>query len=121
MVSDQIMTLTRQLLDAVADKDWETYKALCGDELTCFEPETEGKLVHGVEWHRQFFNQGGHLGEHQYRIEDPEVRMFGENSAYVCYRRVVTTEKETLTFLETRIWERIGNKWRHVHFHRTQI
>jgi hypothetical protein len=89
--------------------------------MTCFEPETEGRLAHGLDFHKQFFEAGGHMGPHASKVEEPYVRMFSEDAALVCYRRVVTTESGTKSFLETRVWERTGNRWRQIHFHRSPL
>ena len=40
----ELLKLSKQLLDSVDHKDWNTYTSLCDEELTCFEPEPGGIL-----------------------------------------------------------------------------
>lgn len=44
----EIIAITQSLLDAIAAGDWANYQKMCSDELTCFEPESNGHLVSGV-------------------------------------------------------------------------
>ncbi len=120
----QLMQLTRQLLDSISQCDWETYTQLCDPTLTCFEPETRGQLVEGMRFHRFYFDHGGHLGGHQSTITSPHVRLLSEDAAVVSYVRLVqrldeNTQPQTDCYEETRIWHRRDGRWRHVHFHRS--
>jgi calcium/calmodulin-dependent protein kinase (CaM kinase) II len=44
----QVKALNQKLLKAVSTGDWETYKSLCAEDLSCFEPETAGQVVEGL-------------------------------------------------------------------------
>ena len=46
--SSELLALSQKLLDAVATGDWQTYRVLVADDLTCFEPEARGQLVEGL-------------------------------------------------------------------------
>lgn len=118
-----LLDLTRQLLDSVRDGDWAAYQKLCAPSLTCFEPESLGHLIEGMEFHRFYFELGGHLGRHESTVVAPHVQMLGEDAAVVAYVRVVQFvdrdgEPRTRSFQETRVWERQPDGWRQVHFHR---
>lgn len=54
----EIIRLTKQVLQAIADWDYETYIKLVSPELTCFEPEAIGNMVVGLEFHKYFFDNG---------------------------------------------------------------
>ena len=119
----ELLELTRRLLDAIGCGDWETYQKLCAPDLTCFEPEARNQLVEGLEFHRFYFELGGHLGKHVNTLCTPHVRMLGEDAALIAYVRLVQVTDaagvpSTSRFEETRIWERKDGEWLHVHFHR---
>jgi len=120
----QIIDLTRQLLDSISRGDWETYRSLCDPSLTAFEPEAQGQLVEGLEFHKFYFELGGHMGKHASTICSPHVRMLGPDAAVISYVRLVqhliaAGAPQTNRFEETRIWQRRDGQWRHVHFHRS--
>lgn len=39
MAEAQLLQLSKDLLQAVADRDWDKYSDLCDVSITCFEPE----------------------------------------------------------------------------------
>jgi calcium/calmodulin-dependent protein kinase (CaM kinase) II len=50
-----LIDLCKQLIESVSELDWTTYAKLCADDLTCFEPESEGHLVEGLPFHQYYF------------------------------------------------------------------
>jgi hypothetical protein len=42
-------------------QDWASYAALCAEDFTCFEPETSGRVVEGLAFHKHFFDYGNSL------------------------------------------------------------
>ena len=48
---DQLLNLSRQLLDAIDGHDRELYAEMCDPSLTAFEPEAAGNLVSGMSFH----------------------------------------------------------------------
>jgi len=126
--TDEILALTRRLLDAVAAGDWQTYRGLVADDLTCFEPEARGQLVEGLAFHEFYFR----LPRDPARPPQPAmttlastvVRMLGPDVALVAYVRLVQKLDDagrpvTTSCEETRLWKRIDGGWKHVHFHRS--
>ena len=122
---DELLELTRQLLNAIADRDWTIYSQLCDPSLTCFEPEAKGQLVAGMDFHKFYFDLPGAAGKRNTTLASPHVRLVGENAAVVSYVRLIqklnpaSGEPESVAFNETRVWQRIGGEWKHVHFHRS--
>lgn len=121
----ELLTLTQRLLDSITSGDWATYQELCDPSLTAFEPEAPGQLVSGLAFHRFYFDLGGVRGKHQTTMCAPSVRVMGD-AAVVCYARLVQKvgpegNAVTLTTLETRVWQRVEGRWRHVHFHRSAL
>lgn len=121
----EIIDLTRKLIDSVVDSDWQTYTELCADDLTSFEPEAEGYLIEGMPFHKHYFDlqdRSPYAGVTT-TLSSPHVRIMG-NVAVIAYVRVTQrADKEgashTTTSRETRVWQRVGDKWQHVHFHRS--
>jgi calcium/calmodulin-dependent protein kinase (CaM kinase) II len=121
----ELLTLTRRLLDAIADGDWATYLELCDPSLTAFEPEALGHLVEGLAFHEFYFRLGGRGGPHLSTMADARVRRMGD-VAVVTYFRLnqrlgAEGKPETTGFEETRVWQNRGGRWWHVHFHRSAL
>lgn len=125
-MNQEIIDLTHQLLTAITQGDWETYSRLCDPSLTCFEPEAQGQLVEGLDFHRFYFDLPSEKNTPQINvtIASPHVRMIGESVAVISYNRLVQSalceSPQTLSFEETRVWQRIEDQWKHVHFHRSR-
>lgn len=125
--AQELLRLSRQLLEAIDRQDWETYAELCDPSLSCFEPEAGGHLVTGLPFHKFYFEKrGGHGGGafgRQSSISAPSVRVKGD-AAVVTYVRLVQIYSDgryaTTAAEETRVWERRDGAWRHVHFHRSK-
>ncbi|HRI43342.1 MAG TPA: nuclear transport factor 2 family protein [Fimbriimonadaceae bacterium] len=116
---DELLGLTRRLLDAIAGGDWDIYVAFTDANLTCFEPEACGLLVEGLDIHRFYFE----LPRSDVRKVDHMVHArvvpLGPDAAIVAYVRLVQLPTETRHFEETRVWRRTGGVWRQVHVHRS--
>src|SRR6516165_4304844 len=124
-VTQELLQLNQRLLDSIARADWKTYEELCDSSLTAFEPEARGQLVTGLPFHRFYFNLGGAKGEHNTTMASPNVRVMGDVAvvAYVRLNQRVDGQgapRET-GVAETRVWQRQGGRWRHVHFHRSPL
>ena len=56
--SEELLALTRRLLNSIMKGDWDTYAELCDPSLTAFEPEATGQLVVGLPFHKYYFDLG---------------------------------------------------------------
>jgi calcium/calmodulin-dependent protein kinase (CaM kinase) II len=124
--AQEILDLNHRLLEAIAAADWKTYEELCDPELTCFEPEARGHLVQGLAFHRFYFDLGASPAARNTTVASPVVRFCGDDVAIVAYIRLTQKVGDdgkpiTIGTEETRIWHRQGNRWRHVHFHRSAL
>jgi calcium/calmodulin-dependent protein kinase (CaM kinase) II len=124
-MSDELLALTQELLDAIAAGDWATYERLCAPDLTAFEPEACGQLVEGMAFHQFYFNLPNRAHRRQTTMAASRVRVMGE-VAVVTYIRVDQTAgpdvvPQSVAFNETRVWQRQDGRWRHVHFHRSPV
>jgi calcium/calmodulin-dependent protein kinase (CaM kinase) II len=122
-VREELLTLNQRLLDSIAGADWKAYQDLCDPSLTCFEPEAQGQLIQGLAFHEFYFKLGPAPGQRSTTMASPYVRLLGD-TAIVAYVRVNQRQQPdgvpvTRTFEETRVWQRIGGQWKHVHFHRS--
>lgn len=121
--AEDLVDLTERLIDSITEGDWETYSEMCDPTITAFEPEARGQLVEGMEFHGFYFDRGGMKEPHNTTLCAPHVRLMGD-AAVVSYVRLVQRadgEGHTITerFEETRVWQRIDDRWKHVHFHRS--
>lgn len=120
----ELMQLSYQLLNAIVHRDWDTYLKLCDPTLTAFEPEGRGHLIQGMDFHRFYFDLDADSGNTtNATISMPHVRVLGD-TAVVSYVRLVQQvdeqgKPETARFEESRVWQRQGGLWKHVHFHRS--
>lgn len=119
----ELLEISLKLLQSIDSGDWPTYVELCDEQITCFEPEADGHLVAGLPFHKFYFDLPGSGTPRQSSISSPSVRVIGD-VGIVCYARVVqkldaTGAPVTACADETRIWQRIGGQWKHIHFHRS--
>jgi calcium/calmodulin-dependent protein kinase (CaM kinase) II len=122
-VIQELLELNQRLLESIAQADWSAYQELCDPSLTAFEPEAMGQLVEGMSFHRFYFDLGGVKGRHRTTMCAPHVRVM-EDVAVVTYTRLVQCvgtdgAPVTIASQETRVWQRQGSRWKHVHFHRS--
>jgi calcium/calmodulin-dependent protein kinase (CaM kinase) II len=122
---DELLGLNQRLLASIARADWATYRELCDSSLTAFEPEAQGQLVDGLEFHRFYFHLGGIKGHHNTTMCSPRVRIMGD-VAVITYVRLnqrveISGSPITSAMEETRVWQRTDGQWKHVHFHRSLI
>ena len=120
----QLLDLNQKLLDSIVAGDWKTYAELCDPSITCFEPEALGQLVEGLEFHKFYFDLEGAPGKRNTTLASPHVRMLGNDAAIVSYIRLIQKldgngNPVTVSVEETRVWQRMDGKWKHVHFHRS--
>jgi calcium/calmodulin-dependent protein kinase (CaM kinase) II len=124
-VIDELLQLNQRLLDSISAADWGTYAELCEPSLTAFEPEAQGQLVEGLEFHRFYFSLGGVKGNHNTTMCSPRVRLLGEVAVitYVRLNQRIGADGAPVVAAtdETRVWQRQGGCWKHVHFHRSPL
>jgi ketosteroid isomerase-like protein len=121
--ADEILTLTRRLLDSIVAGDWKTYSGLCDESLTAFEPEAAGHLVEGLGFHKFYFDLGRDGGSRKTTLCGPHVRLMGDVAvvSYVRLNQKVDPNGQPVTLAvdETRVWQKKNGQWKHVHFHRS--
>jgi len=124
----EILQLNQRLLQAIAAGDWNAYRGLVADDITCFEPEARGHLVEGLPFHEFYFSLAGEKTRPAAPVTTtmvaPQVRLLSDDVAVVAYVRLVQKLDDsgrpmTSSSEETRVWQKRSGRWQHVHFHRS--
>ena len=125
-LTQQLLDLNQKLLVSIIGGDWKTYESLCDASITCFEPEARGQLAIGMPFHKYFFDLPGSPQKPAKNVtmSQPHVRLMGDSAAVLCYVRLTQSldgagEVHIGRVEETRVWQKIGGEWKHVHFHRS--
>jgi ketosteroid isomerase-like protein len=129
--ADELLDVNRRLLAAIAAGDWNAYRDLVAEDITCFEPEARGHLVSGLPFHEFYFTlpvpkNGGAAPPKPVTttMAAPVVKLLSADVALVAYVRLTQTLDDagkpvTRSSEETRLWQKRDGRWRHVHFHRS--
>lgn len=122
--ADELVTLCKQVLDAIDKQDWATYAKLCDASLTAYEPEAKGHLVAGMDFHKFYFDMESSGRPSQSTISSPDVRVMGDVAVvtYIRLKQVILSDgsPDVNASEETRVWQKQNGKWQHVHFHRSR-
>ena len=125
-LTQQLLDLNQRLLVSIVGGDWKTYESLCDGSISCFEPEARGQLVLGMPFHKYFFDlpASPQKPAKNVTMSQPHVRLMGDTAAVLSYVRLTQSidangEVHIGRVEETRVWEKIGGAWKHVHFHRS--
>ena len=118
--TEKMLTLlNKQLLDAIDDGDLKTYREYCDHSLTAFEPEALGTLVEGLDFHETYFSSPT-SGKRKSSIRTPHIRVLGDTAVIAYVRLVQSTTSDgqhsTTAFEETRIWHKVEDNWKNVHY-----
>jgi calcium/calmodulin-dependent protein kinase (CaM kinase) II len=124
--AQELLELNQKLLVAIVSGDWKTYEQLCDPSITCFEAEARGQVVVGMPFHKYYFELPGSPQKPAKNVtmSQPHVRQMGDSAAVLSYVRLTQSldaagQPQTGRVEETRVWQKIGGQWKHVHFHRS--
>lgn len=121
-VRAELLALNQRLLESIITADWDTYSELCDPTITAIEPEAERQVVEGMAFHKFYFDLGASAPRHV-TMASPHVRVMGDVAvlAYVRLTQKLDTDGVPVTAAveETRVWQKQGGDWKHVHFHRS--
>ncbi|XP_062523840.1 calcium/calmodulin-dependent protein kinase type II delta chain-like [Corticium candelabrum] len=85
----EIVEFTEKLLEAITTGDYETYKEMVVMDVSCFENETCGELVSGMELHQFLFDHVKRPEKIRNYILHPKVVMLGDQGAMIAYVRLM--------------------------------
>ena len=117
----EIYDITIELLHTIRKGDVEKYKLLSSDTLTAIEPESNGNIIKGLDFHLFFLKNTSPI-EYHLELVNPIIKVNGD-SAYIAYTLInsglVGDEFELQSFNETRIYFKEEGNWKMTHFHRS--
>lgn len=58
--NQDVIDVNQKLLNSIASGDYETYSDLTASDLTAIEPESKGYPVHGLPFHKYYFDLYSH-------------------------------------------------------------
>lgn len=132
-IKEDLLQLTKELLQCIDLGDYETYKKLCDPAMTAFEPEAQGHLVEGLEFHKFYFDRkkvdlSASTSAHS-EMSSPNVSLLGDRVGIITYtrlRQMIGSLGNPMVeaYNETRVWhlkkDDTGKSvWKNVHFHRS--
>ena len=123
----EILQVNQAMLNSVAQGNWQAYAAVCSEDVSCFEAESEGHLVEGLSFHRYYFELPGDPGAAPSPVNvtmaRPHLRWLSDDAVAISYTRLTQRlsggEPITARCCETRIWHRQNGTWKQVHVHRS--
>lgn len=139
MREQEIIKVTEQLLSALTSGEFETFSRLCDPKITCFEPESLGNLVEGMDFHKFYFDNWklsrsdtvvtkSSVSQSRSHINTtvlhPTVHLMSDDAACIAYIRLTQYldrdgTAKTVQHEETRVWHRKNGRWINVHCHRS--
>jgi calcium/calmodulin-dependent protein kinase (CaM kinase) II len=125
-MDNEIINLTKKMLEVISAGDWQAYAEMCDAELTAIEPESLGQIVKGLEFHKFFFDfpKPSTLVRFEVSMSDVNVKVTG-HVAVISYIRLVQKHDGQAYKLtkasETRVWEKKNGSWKMIHFHRSDV
>ncbi len=125
-IENEIVELTRTILEAIHKGDSQKYADLCDSSLTAFETDVGPHRIDGIDFHRDLINAMHASSEHRtlihYEIIHPFVHLFSDG-AIIAYTRLMTYQTndriEFQAWNETRAYRKSNDGWRMDHFHRS--
>lgn len=124
-VQRELLAITWRMLDAIHTGDADTYRALCTDDLSCFEDVCPYR-IDGVAFHTALIEQMAQnpaLKPRRFDILTPHIQVYGDQTGIVTYTRLMTYEDSGKprwsTFNETRVFVKHEGNWKMAHFHRS--
>jgi len=114
-IANDVLSANMRLLEAVANKDVDTYRSLCADEMFS-EMDDNNSNNNSSIMEAQESEGDNHFVE--IKVKCAEMTFVTGKKVSVSYDR---TSDSGITFRETRVWSHQGPKgWRMVHFYRAE-
>eukprot|EP00276_Gloeochaete_wittrockiana_P017960 CAMPEP_0184358312 /NCGR_PEP_ID=MMETSP1089-20130417/113977_1 /TAXON_ID=38269 ORGANISM="Gloeochaete wittrockiana, Strain SAG46.84" /NCGR_SAMPLE_ID=MMETSP1089 /ASSEMBLY_ACC=CAM_ASM_000445 /LENGTH=151 /DNA_ID=CAMNT_0026696577 /DNA_START=37 /DNA_END=488 /DNA_ORIENTATION=+ len=86
--NEKMINLNWILLRSIECKLYDVYEYLVDSSVTCFEPESNGALVQGMEFHKFYFDLPSYGKPGHTTIASPVVRILGDSVAVVAFERL---------------------------------
>lgn len=122
-VEDEIIAVTRKMLDAMHAQDTKAYHEWCAEDVSAFEWYIAPYRVDGIDFHLTLIEAGGNGAPTRLDLLTPRVQVYGE-TAIITYTLLKTfaSQGKPSTFTttnETRVFARHDGIWKMVHLHKS--
>ena len=123
LATEEVLAITRQMLDAMYTSDPEVHRRHCAEDLSSYEWYIAPQRIDGPEFHLALIAGGGNGEPSRLDLLTPRVQVYG-NTAIVNYTLLKTTLSEAAppsfsTMNETRVFVKLGGVWKMVHLHKS--
>ncbi|MBV9852331.1 MAG: nuclear transport factor 2 family protein [Armatimonadetes bacterium] len=120
--ADEVLTITRQMLDAMYTADPEVHRRHCAEDMSSFEWYIAPYRIDGLEFHLDLIRAGGNGAPTRLDLLTPRVQVYGD-TAVVNYTLLKTMAGEGAAQFsrinETRVFARLDGVWKMVHLHKS--
>lgn len=122
----ELLEIVHRMLTAIHTGDIETYRALSAPDLSCYETDVTPYRIDVLEFHLDLMTamkaRETYRSLIRFDILTPRVQLYGD-TGIVTYTRLMTYADAAPTFRtfnETRVFVRMDDAWKMVHFHRSE-
>lgn len=122
---DEVLSITRRMLDAMYAADPAVHAAHCADDLTSFEWYIAPHRIDGVAFHLRLIENGGNGTPSRLDMLTPSVQIYNDDAAIVCYTLLKTEfapdgqPPRFSTVNETRVFVKMDGVWKMAHLHKS--
>ena len=123
---EEVLEITRQMLDAMYTADPEVHRRHCAADMSSYEWYIAAHRIDGAEFHLKLIESGGNGSPSRLDLLTPRVQVYGD-TAIVCYTLLKTslpeagmlTPPQFSTINETRVFIKLEGVWKMVHLHKS--
>ena len=120
--ADEVLAITRQMLDAMYTADPEVHRRHCTEDMSSFEWYIAPYRIDGLEFHLDLIKAGGNGTPTRLDLLTPRVQVYGD-TAIVNYTLLKTMaaggKAEFSRMNETRVFVRQEGVWKMAHLHKS--
>jgi hypothetical protein len=123
---EEVLAITRQMLDAMYTADPEVHRRHCAEDMSSYEWYITSHRIDGAEFHLKLIEKGGNGTPNQLDLLTPRIQVYGD-TAIVNYTLLKTVfpaigmlmSPEFSTINETRVFVKLAGVWKMVHLHKS--
>jgi len=123
---EEVLTITRQMLDAMYTADPEVHRQHCAEDMSSYEWYIAPNRIDGLEFHLKLIEGGGNGAPSRLDLLTPRVQVYGD-TAIVNYTLLKTVfpgpgilmPPDFSTINETRVFVKLDGVWKMVHLHKS--
>lgn len=121
-VEEELLELTRRMLDAMYTSDPEVHRRHCTEDMSSVEWYIAPYRIDGREFHLDLIKAGGNGTPTRLDLLEPRVQVYGD-AAIVNYTLLKTTVDaagaQFARMNETRVFVRQEGVWKMAHLHKS--